>query len=422
LPSFECLESSGIIPLPNLRSFRGYNDTDRATFYRICGPRVTSIYLEFDPRPYLVPHDCLKLPPDRILTLPPSLRDLKFTTADGEILIPIYRAVTLLPSLEVLRCATGERRIPGRHVPKDVLDVLLSSDDIRELDYAQSRNFLDSLSQAPAFRLEHLGLETDDFQECTEVLKRIDTSRLNSLCILYHGKDPVGYPTYPLAWKMERFFLSLQSCCDLSVLASIAYEGPSDNCPQEGEYHITIETVEPLLRFPCLEKLVLMSGSGFTFDNDSIKTFVSAWPKMRHLNINPWSTLDNRVLYENSSHYSITLDGLIPIAQSWPELTDLKLCFRPQMYRSPGNSIADLLRQDIIPQQLRHSKLKTLGVGDSLMTAPQHVVAAFLHELFPDLEETVPWSDFTNPAADSWWEIGRIIKYLKKLEGGRNMQ
>ena len=112
--------------------------------------------------------------------------------------------------------------------------------------------------------------------------------------------------------------------CSTSVLTKIEFHGPwyVDDPPDDlGEYRITTQTVEPLLRFRNLQEGVITSPAIFHMDDDSLRVFSRSWPRMRRLDLYSGSRGWSNVSY----FYDISLDGLAIIAESWPNLEHLNL-------------------------------------------------------------------------------------------------
>jgi hypothetical protein len=400
LLTYESLEQYGLIPLPNLKSFYGDNYIDSITFHRVCGPRVSHIEFSFDTSEDMKPDYFHLAGVLERIPLPTSLRELKIS---GDVLVDIsllYPSLLQLPMLEVLHCSVAQA------MPIDILQVMLSSHNLRQFDYAQSSDFLRAIRKGvdPTFRLEHLGLQTYQLRECIEVIQSIDTSRLESIEILYGPQENefgrIQLEPAPPS-EVQALFRSLQSSSACSVLDTIYYDA-SNGQSTSGAGCITMETIEPLLSCPNLVAITIISDTIFAFDNESIKKFVAAWPRMVHFDFDARKTGWNP--------HSITLDGLVPIASGWPELYYLNITFSG--WTKYGYSLGELIDEDIAkgPGCL---KLDVLAVGNSPMMSDLHIVAAFLHELFPNLRGiSVPdWSG----SVEDWESVGMLLKYFGKL-------
>ena len=95
---------------------------------------------------------------------------------------------------------------------------------------------------------------------------------------------------------MQSWFETLAAHCSISTLTKIEFESPLEGPPayhtedygppvdRRREYHITAQTVEPLLQFRNLEELVIFSAAGMDLD-DSIQVFGRYWPRMRWIDL-----------------------------------------------------------------------------------------------------------------------------------------
>jgi len=353
---YDSLELHGVLSINGLISYTGRDWTDSVTFHRVLSS--TAVEVTFSGFAGQTPPYFRSQAP-LVFTLPHTLRALRFGGDQRFDLCLFHATLLTLPHLEVLRCLTS---LP---VPDEVLEHILSSANLLELELGNlPQDFHRCMPSQTPLRLRHFGLRTEGLEECAGIFMSLDTSRLESIKVVYY----YGH-TRPLATRGQSFFASLPSCM---VLKKIEFVTTSVHCPP-----INLTTMKPLLKLPNVEELIITSPTGFIFDNESLKLFAQSWANMRRLKLNSGHPQWTRV-----TSYKITLDGLAIIAKSWPNLESLNICLTA--CGDFENSIKDL---DLdVGQQQSCSTLRSLGVGwNSPVPDKPLVVAAFLHEIFPNL-------------------------------------
>lgn len=382
---YDSLELHGVLPINRLTSYTGRDWTDSVTFHRVLSKTTVAVSFSgfYGQTPYFTS------PAPLVFTLPHTLRALRFG-GDQRFDLRLFNATLLtLPHLEVLRCLTS---LP---VPDEVLHHILSSAVLLELELGNlPQDFRRCMPSHTPLRLQHFGLRTERLEECPAVFTSLDTSRLESIKVFYHDRH-----NHPLAPRDQSFFASLLSCV---VLKKIEFIAPAVLCSFLEVSNINLMTVTPLLKLRDLEELIITSPTGFIFDNESIKMFARSWANMRHLEFN-----SRYPRWQGVTDYKITLDGLAIIAKSWPNLEHLNICLTAR--GDFENSIKDLALD--VGKLQSCSTLRSLGVGlDSPVPYKPLVVAAFLHEIFPNLSTIQGLERPELP--DEWRQIQGRLRHL----------
>jgi len=147
----------------------------------------------------------------------------------------------------------------------------------------------------PTFRLRRYSTLAGNLDICSEILRRIDVSLLQSI----HIQSMSSF----CASDVENFFGTVESRCSPSVLREITIterhddksdfltdSHESDPVPSALETSLaSVETFRPLFSFSYLEQLHVEQRGDIapafssSSDDDSFEIFRESWPKMRSL-------------------------------------------------------------------------------------------------------------------------------------------
>ena len=206
---YDSFEFCGVLPIDHLISYTRIHLAKSVTFYQVIGPRVVELAFSGYPGPHpprFYPQGPLKI------TLPHTLRVLQFGGIPCFYLSLFHDVLLTLPRLEVLHYMNIF------YVSDALLRDILSSATLQELKLGNSpQHFGQCLPSQTPLRLRHLGMRTDNSEECIAVFTLLNTSHLESIKIqLDYDRRPFPTGDYP------HFFESLASCCSTSLLKRIA--------------------------------------------------------------------------------------------------------------------------------------------------------------------------------------------------------
>jgi hypothetical protein len=286
----DVLKLHQILPLPNARRFRFKDDT-WDNFHHLLSPKL--VHLEIDTS--RATQTSFLNAMESAISISPSIRSLRLPKSNWH--SPPFLLVTAFQYLEVLHC-------PEFSLPEDALRVLATSPSLRTLHVNNnSDDFLEFLPKGGNFpHLDHLHLNTQRIKECSELLTRMDGSHLRSIVVQHIEND------IPPLRHVHQFFQTLQSHCSHNRLTVIHLHQLFDyDLIGSKEDLFTLQSMEPLLSFKCLEELKILIHHKFMLDNASVVAMTAAWPRMRLLHLG--STLCREI--DRSAPIGITLDGLI---------------------------------------------------------------------------------------------------------------
>ena len=203
-------------------------------------------------------------------------------------------------------CLFALRRVEVLHMgmmgfqavlPDDVLQHILSLDTLEDIQTSNTsddllRCFKRMRGTVPTFRLRRYTTVASNLDICSEILTRIDVSRLQSIHIQIISQF--------CASDVENFFRVIESRCSPSVLREITIvigtgrvsDSSTDQVPTTwGTPMATMNTLRPLFSFAHLEQLCIdqrgITGLVFPFasDYDSLEIFRESCPKMRSMRL-----------------------------------------------------------------------------------------------------------------------------------------
>ncbi|KAI0720609.1 hypothetical protein C8T65DRAFT_567393 [Cerioporus squamosus] len=215
--------------------------------------------------------------------------------------------------------------------------------------------------------LQLLALNTDSLDICDTWLHTIRHTGLHSLTFT------VDKP--PTASALREFFTKLNDHPAHGSLRKIHLNCTTPSARGNGQHLVTEETMSPLLRLD-LSELKLEPGAPIEINDDFIARMARAWPRLRMLELNAeW----RRYAFAPS----VTLAGLIPLAQHCPDIGSLALpistdvsAFQQQYEAGHRPTGGHSFRQ-----------CYKFGVGPSVIgqESDQLMIAGFLSDLCPDL-------------------------------------
>ncbi|TFK93106.1 hypothetical protein K466DRAFT_479271 [Polyporus arcularius HHB13444] len=215
--------------------------------------------------------------------------------------------------------------------------------------------------------LQLLALTTDSLDICEAWLSTIRHKGLNSLTFT------VDNP--PTASALRDFFTKLNDHPAHDSLRKIRFSSTTPSTRGNGQHVVTEDTLSPLLRLD-LSVLKLEPGAHIEITDDFVARMARAWPRLRMLELNAeW----RRYAFAPS----VTLAGLIPLAQHCPDVGALALAINTDV------SAFQAAYEDGHRPTGGHSfrQCHMFGVGPSAITreADQLMIAGFLSDLCPDL-------------------------------------
>ncbi|KAJ7165587.1 hypothetical protein C8R43DRAFT_1061545 [Mycena crocata] len=251
-------------------------------------------------------------------------------------------------------------------------------------------DFLHGLS-FPA--LTSLLLTCDTARFCSDFIRGISSRQLEELSIYPSGSWTAS------AWT--EVLTSIHDCLDHDTLGSIDVDqwGERSRPVNTAPYILSSDSLRPLLSFKHLHHLAFQMYHGVDVDDDFLEEIAIAWPDLISLE----SGTDLKIRERPSA----TLDCLIHFARHSPSLENLGIRMDvsgdvPQFSHIPG-------------QRIDHC-LNSLRVGTSPIAASSTStteVAAFLSNLFPDLECLFSYDGNLTGALeayrDSWSRVSDML-------------
>lgn len=198
---------------------------------------------------------------------------------------------------------------------------------------------------------------------------------------------------------VREFFRALEAHCASDTLTSISLlqANSHSSYTYQDDCICTMDTLEPLLSFQNLRELhLLFYEMEYHLDDTSIERMVNAWPQMCRFKLRCDAEGEPGV------DSDITLEGLPPIAQNWPQLEALCLTFTGKSVKN--SSLPSL------PGACCH-RLRYIDIGYSPLISNPALVAFFLTAIFPGLSN-IGWC----PGIDGPWEH---VAILVQAIGGR---
>ena len=179
------------------------------------------------------------------------------------------------------------------------------------------------------------------------------------------------------------------------------------------------EDIRPLYAFRNLHTVELREAYNFQLTDDEMLEMALAWPRLRHLSLNPIF----QMLEENDY---LTVDGGVPppvttlralvhFARHCPELTDLGL----RVCTADAN-VGDIRRMFFSGGPLRRiPPLTRLALAHNLPAGDPRVVLACIACLFPRLEWLdVRFSEEVEEGSEAWAELDRLFGgFLRSTNG-----
>ncbi|KAF7331043.1 F-box domain-containing protein [Mycena venus] len=225
---------------------------------------------------------------------------------------------------------------------------------------------------------------------CTGIVQVISSRQLERLVI-----RPLAIWTTSI-W--EQLHTILRDCLDNTSLESIEVEQghglgrPADSA----RYILSSDALRPLLAFKKLTCVIYQVYPGLDVDDDFLKEMALAWPAIETLQFG------TQVLITQQPR--VTLNCLIAFAEHCRSLVNLGVRMNathvPEFTQEPGGRISNWLN--------------CLEVGTSPITREAHV-AAFLSNLFPELEFVFPFShsellpEPLDSYATSWSRVSAMV-------------
>ncbi|KAJ7123200.1 hypothetical protein C8R44DRAFT_785528 [Mycena epipterygia] len=212
--------------------------------------------------------------------------------------------------------------------------------------------------------LKELEISCETLRFCSGIIRVISSRQFEGLSIY-----PLANWT-AVAWK--ELHTTIHDCLDHNAfgLMEVSYWKGTPSRPADiAPYILSSDTLRPLFAFKKLGSISFQIYPGVDVDDESLEEMAAAWPEMHSLEFGSEVLITERP--------RATLKSLIAFARHQPELTSLGIRMNvsdvPEFSQVPGRRIS-------------HS-LNSLNVGTSPIELSETTgVAAFLSNLFPDLE------------------------------------
>lgn len=251
-------------------------------------------------------------------------------------------------------------RLPGLRILE-----LIANDDDFEFRNEQTQ----PSTRADHFAsLRHLRVEFNKPSQVERLLKYLpSTNSVKQLeCISWGHTDASECQA---AVEAVRQYCNPLSLAHLSVHASEVIP-PHGSVPSQEPMDVNAGDgvdMTPLYNFKMLESLTMQSKGGVHLTPDVVDSIVSAWPRMRHLDLCPTYPSFGRIPSIDHTH-------LLPILRGCPSLDFLGLRF----------DTTQMAAKEQATGQPSTFRLRTLRVGESPICSPARVVE-FLQRHFPVL-------------------------------------
>ncbi|KAJ7123189.1 hypothetical protein C8R44DRAFT_785510 [Mycena epipterygia] len=225
--------------------------------------------------------------------------------------------------------------------------------------------YLPEFLSGPTFPvLKELEISCETPRFCSGVIRAISSRQFESLYIY-----PLANWT-AVAWK--DLHTTLHDCLDHNAFGTMyvmywreKLSRPADIAP----YILSADTLRPLFAFKKLGSINFQIYPGVDMDDESLEEMAAAWPEMHSLKFGSEVLITERP--------RATLKSLIAFARHQPELTSLGIRM----------DVSDVPEFSQVPGRRISHDLNVLYVGTSpLVSTETPAVAAFLSNLFPDLE------------------------------------
>ncbi|KAF7331042.1 hypothetical protein MVEN_02444500 [Mycena venus] len=245
-------------------------------------------------------------------------------------------------------------------------------------------------SSFPALKYLFLGCETVRF--CAGLVQVISSPNFESLSI----RPLTSWTT--VAWG--ELHTTLRDCFNNSAFQTIEVDGEEDESSHPVDitpYALSSDALRPLLEIKTLTSVSYQIYPGLDVDDEFLEEMALAWPDLQslHFSTEVFQTQQPRA----------TLKCLIAFAQHCLELSALGLCMDatdvPEFTQVPGDRVSNWLN--------------SLEVGASPINATKEAhIAAFISNLFPQLEYLIPFSSVLVPEAfsshaKSWRRVEDMI-------------
>ncbi|RDB17368.1 hypothetical protein Hypma_001836 [Hypsizygus marmoreus] len=359
---FEILSVKPIISFSNLQELRWRADrTTMPWIHTLLGPQLFNLDLDL---PAEDPNFFIPVLINSLKRTVPCLQQLRLSqssTSRTDLSRIFSSLFSDLNRLEVISC--------GDFVfPDDAIRSLVVSPTLRVL--CTKNDAADFLWCLPGIglsfpQLQHLSMQTKRLQDCSALLRRIETRQLKCLDVI---------STYqPSAARVHGFFQTLEERCSHSLLSIIKLQQlepePPIGISWATDEFITPTTTKPLLSFQNLEELSITVSCPVDFDDSGIESMAVAWPKMTIFQLGNSKGWGRRA--------RTTLDIYISVAKHWPRLKYLSICFtchtEAAIYQRPGNG-------HCCP------RVTVLNGTSSAEDMHSGLLASFLSDIFPNLE------------------------------------
>ncbi|KDQ62089.1 hypothetical protein JAAARDRAFT_29989, partial [Jaapia argillacea MUCL 33604] len=291
--------------------------------------------------------------------------DLEAATPDDVVILAMHRRIRRLHLI-----------IP--HVAEEItLRSLTTVAESRSVTHQQWQPF-------PA--LECLFTQRLDIETCTAIVAFIKPRGLKEVTVIAR---PV-----PLIHQLETYFQTLSACCGHTTLVDITVAADKQS---RSSLLLHPGILVPLLSFVRLEQLRIDLRSSLGINNTAIEQMALTWPNLRQLQLG--------ALDDSPGVSGITLQGLIPLATHCPHLESIGFSIDASICEvgeeRPGRGITN-------------ESLSIIEFGKSPVVDPA-AVAAFLADIFPEVEYITAWETSDDAAPDRWDEVERLYEIFAKV-------
>ncbi|KAJ7658153.1 hypothetical protein DFH06DRAFT_1327441 [Mycena polygramma] len=215
--------------------------------------------------------------------------------------------------------------------------------------------------------LQRLRGRTSNVQFASHLLKRLQKTPLQDLSLSFSAMAACIAFSGLLATLRDH--CSHHHLTSISITLSTAIPHPG----QEERYAVTPAVLRPLLVFPNLSRLFIVSASDYRLDDNFIEAMSTAWPKISRLYFHRHSR-DGAIPTWGGS---VTLSALAAFARRCPMLADLELDVDARVVPAGPHPSSH-------GPVVRQTSLKYTTVGASPIKSPSRV-AHFLSSIFPAL-------------------------------------
>lgn len=266
-----------------------------------------------------------------------------------------------------------------------------------------------------ALKFLHLTFESIAYATC--FLQSVCLPRLTALNCSFHlharpASDKVAALCRAIASSC-RAQSQLSSLHDHSKLAAITITTrlPPGTTSGLSTGSIPSQVIRPLLQFPAIYALVLVSKWPWRFDNETVAAMNSAWPALRGLSV---IGSESQRSPTSGSCSSLDVQTLRALATS----TSL-LSLKADVNLGMKSQIAGLMKTlDVIVLGRRIGKVTEEGKNNFIIlrvcfspmdTACVCAAAVFLSRMFPHLEYLYTSWKYEDPNGQNWGEVGKLI-------------